>query len=418
LQSSRVSAPVCGAVRLYDAIQTMSDQTDSSGLAGRRVVVLHNRYRTPGGEERYVNQLAELLTRRAGDSRVLERLSEQSGRAAAGTALIRGGRRDDAAAVGAAVREFQAGVLHAHNVHPAFGWRSLAAARAAGAAVVLQLHNYRLFCAIGIAFRDGHDCTACAPRRSWNGLARNCRGGLAEAGAYAAGIGLWQRRLIEQIDLFVSPTRRLAEDLRELGFDLPVEVLPTWLPDDDFADRSRCADGGYGLLAGRVTEDKGVLVAVEAAAIAGVPLRVAGDGPDLPRARELAARLGAPVEFMGRLDGQAMVAARLGAAYALLPSLWREVLPFAALEAQAGGLPLVVSERGGLPELTDRELVFAAGDARALAARMRHLHDNVAARTAAGERALSRARERYREQVFAGRLAEVYERAVGLRSAA
>ncbi|MBK5230570.1 MAG: hypothetical protein JJE27_05275, partial [Thermoleophilia bacterium] len=91
----------------------MSDQTDSSGLAGRRVVVLHNRYRTPGGEERYVNQLAELLTRRAGDSRVLERLSEQSGRVAAGAALIRGGRRDDSAAVGAAVREFEAGVLHA-----------------------------------------------------------------------------------------------------------------------------------------------------------------------------------------------------------------------------------------------------------------------------------------------------------------
>ncbi|MBK5231054.1 MAG: hypothetical protein JJE27_07785, partial [Thermoleophilia bacterium] len=47
-----------------------------------------------------------------------------------------------------------------------------------------------------------------------------------------------------------------------------------------------------------------------------------------------------------------------------------------------------------------------------------HLHDNVAARAAAGERALSRARERFSEQVFAGRLAAVYERAVGLRSAA
>ena len=43
-------------------------------------------------------------------------------------------------------------VVHAHNLHPAFGWRALAAARAAGARVVLHLHQYRLVCAIGVCF--------------------------------------------------------------------------------------------------------------------------------------------------------------------------------------------------------------------------------------------------------------------------
>ena len=395
----------------------MHADNQPSTLAARRVAVLHNRYRTQGGEERYVGQLAELLGRRAEKFETIESSSEQLGRTAAGAAMLRGGRLEQAKHVDSVVRKSRVDVVHAHNIHPVFGWRAVAAARSAGAAVVLHLHNYRLFCATGIAFRDGHDCTACAQRRVWNGWARNCRGGIAEATAYAAGIGVWQRRLIENVDLFVSPTRQLAEDLRELGFELPIEVLPTWLPDADFADRSRCEEGGYGLFAGRLAEEKGILVAVEAAAIAGVPLRVAGDGPDLQRARELATELAAPVEFMGRLEGQALVAARLGAAYAVLPSTWREVLPFAALEAQAGGLPLIVSERGGLPELTDAKLVFSAGDASALAERMRWLTDDSKARQAAGERALQRARELFSESAYVQRLAAAYDRAVGLRAA-
>ncbi len=390
-----------------------TNQTDT--LGERRVLLLHNRYRLTGGEERYVAQLAELVDRCAVLSATVEWASGSIDRGTAGVALVRGGNRDAADEVQAVLRESPAEVVHAHNVYPAFGWRALAAARDTGAAIVLHLHNYRLFCATGIAFRNGRDCTSCAPRHMWNGVAHNCRNSLFEATAYAAGLGLGQRRLVENVDLFVSPTNQLADDLRELGFDLPIEVLPTWLPDSDFADRSRCVEGGYGLFAGRVSEEKGILVAIEAAAKAGVPLRVAGDGPAMASARALAAGLGAPVEFLGKLDAPRMADARRGAAFALLTSTWREVLPFAALEAQAAGLPLIVSRRGGLPELTDPGLVFPAGDATALAELMARLHGDRKAREEAGARALSRARDRFGEAAFRARLAAVYDRAITLR---
>ena len=62
--------------------------------------------------------------------------------------------------------------MHAHNVHPAFGWRALAAAREAGARVVLHLHNYRLVCAVGTCFTHGEDCTRCHGRNTLPGRAR------------------------------------------------------------------------------------------------------------------------------------------------------------------------------------------------------------------------------------------------------
>jgi glycosyltransferase involved in cell wall biosynthesis len=387
-----------------------------AGLSDQCILVLHNRYRIAGGEERYAAQLVDLLGRRAGGISLLERSSSDSSAVEAGLGLVRGGL--DPQQVGELVRESGATIVHAHNIHPTLGYRALEAAREAGAATVLHLHNYRLFCAIGTVWRAGADCTECAPRNMTRGLVHNCRGSLPEAAAYATGLARGQGPLIDAVDRFAAPVAQLGSDLADLGFDLPLTVLPSWLPDSEFVRESQAADGEYALFVGRLSSEKGILVAIAAAAESGIPLRVAGDGPDALRARKLVDELSAPVDFLGRIDGQALVAARMGAAFAILPSEWREVLPLSALESLATGLPLLTSDRGGLPELTEPELVTPAGDASALAAVMRRLIDDPAERAAAGTRALARARERYSEQAFVPRLTALYEEALAARALA
>lgn len=385
-------------------------------LSAQRVLVLHNRYRVAGGEERYVGQLVDLLDRHAAHAELLERSSAETGRLAAARGMLRGGLHPDE--VARVVREHGVTVVHAHNLHPTLGHRALEAARAEGAATVLHLHNYRIFCAVGTLWRDGADCTECAPRRMSRGVVHNCRGSLAEAVVYAGGLSRGQQPLIETVDRFAAPVSQLGTDLNELGIEIDVETVPSWLPDSEFVSASQAASGEYALFVGRLASEKGVLTAIEAAAQSGVPLRIAGDGPDAERAVALARSLEAPVEFLGRIDGQALVAARMGAAFALVPSLWREVLPLSALEALASGLPLVVSSRGGLPELSDPELVVPPGDATALAELMRRLFDDPAERGAAGQRALERARENYSERAFLPRIERLYAGAVAARGAA
>src|SRR4051794_19107451 len=148
----------------------------------------------PGGEERAVDDLMWLgRGRMGGDGEVLERTRAGLGRAGAATAMLAGGL--GASDVGAAVRRTGARVVHAHNVNPSLGWRALAAARAAGARVVLHLHNYRLVCAVGTCFTHGEDCTRCHARNTLPGVRLNCRGGsLAESAAYAASLSLHQAR--------------------------------------------------------------------------------------------------------------------------------------------------------------------------------------------------------------------------------
>ncbi len=365
------------------------------------ILQLHNRYRVPGGEERAVEDLAWLIRTELGeDAEVLQRDSASLGNARAAAGLLRGGL--DPGEVGAAVRRTGARVVHAHNVQPTLGWRALAAAREAGARVVLHLHNYRLVCAVGTCFTHGADCTRCHGRNTAPGVRLNCRGGSrAESLAYGAGLALWQRRLAEHADAFVVPSTFALRRLEGLGAPLGgrARVIPS--VQRTFADRSTAADGSYALYAGRLTEEKGVADAIAACHLAGVPLVVAGEGP---QAAALRAAATPAVRFTGRVDAEELARLRADAALALVPSRYEEILPLAALEAMAAGLPVVAARSGGLAEIVPAGGLHPPGDVPAMAERIRaHYRDG-----AAGEAALAVARERTAPAVVAAALRGVY----------
>ncbi len=367
------------------------------------ILFLHNRYRTVGGEERVVGELRWLVREHLGEeTELLERDSSRlaPGRAALG--LLRGGLEPEQ--VAAAVRRTGARVVHAHNVNPDLGWRALAAARRAGASVVLHLHNYRLVCAVGTCFTRGEDCTRCHGRDTLPGVRLACRGPRTEAAVYGAGLALNQRRLAAAVDAFVVPSAFALERLRTLGAPIGERACVIASPQRAFASESRAAGGGYALVAGRLSPEKGVHVAIAACRRAGVPLVVAGDGPQFGELRARAA--GADVRFEGRVAPARLEQLRAGAALAIVPSLYAEIFPVAAAESMAAGLPTLASRAGGLVGFVPEPELVEPGDVDALAAR-------VSARFGdreAGERALAAARERTAPERVAARLAEVYER--------
>ena len=352
----------------------------------------------PGGEERAVEDLAWLIRTELGEetSLLVHDSSRVTSRRAA-TALLAGGLRPRAVADAAR----GARVVHAHNVHPAFGWRALAAAREAGARVVLHLHNYRLVCAVGTCFTQGADCTRCHGRNTAPGVALNCRGSRAEAVVYGAALSLWQRRLVESVDAFVVLSRFACARLRELGAPLGdrARVIPS--VQRSFAASSSAGDGGYALAAGRLSAEKGFADAIAACQAAGMPLVVAGDGP---QADELRALAGPEVRFTGRVTPGELAALRRGAALAIVPSRYEEILPLAALEAMAAGLPVVAARAGGLAEAVPAEGLYAPGDVGRSPTAVRALFGDAGA----GERALAAARSRYAPAVVAGALRDVY----------
>jgi glycosyltransferase involved in cell wall biosynthesis len=375
-----------------------------------RVLVVHNRYRLEGGEERSVELQLEALSRAGVEHALLERSSAEVSRPAAARALLRGGR--DAQDVRAAAESLNADVVHAHNTLPLFGPRALEAARAAGAAVVMHLHNLRLFCAIGVAARDGGPCFRCHHRNTLPGLLLNCRGSLPEAAVYATALARHQPATFRAVDRFVTPSLYAAGQSALLGVPAEkIDVVPHYLPDEAFAEEGRATDGGYALVAARLSPEKGVDTAIEAAALADIPLRVAGEGPDAAELMELANVIGAPADFIGRLDRAGMERELRGAAMLLMPSRYHEFAGYSALEAMAAGVPVIASRLGALPEILGEERCLPPNDPHAVAARMRQLWCEPERRREEGEALIARAREEHSEERYMERLLDVYSRA-------
>jgi glycosyltransferase involved in cell wall biosynthesis len=360
------------------------------------VLFLHNRYRTTGGEERVVDDLLWLVREHLGeDAELLGRDSAVLGRARAATALLRGGI--DADDVAAAVKRTQARVVHAHNLLPAFGWRALAAAREAGARTVLHLHNYRLVCAVGTCFTHGEDCTRCHGRNTWPGVRLNCRGTGPEAAVYGAALALHQRRMTANADRVLVPSAFAAARLGELGARLDAQVVPHLVR--EVADAPRFDPAGAALVASRLAPEKGVEIAVDACRAAGVPLVIAGDGPERAALEQRAA--GADVRFLGTVSPQQLAELRARARVALVPTRAAETFGLAAAEAMAAGLPLLATRAGALAELVPDEQLVEPGD---LAGALRHPPGATEA-----EVNLARIRERCAPEAIAEALRRIYD---------
>jgi glycosyltransferase involved in cell wall biosynthesis len=102
----------------------------------------------------------------------------------------------------------------------------------------------------------------------------------------------------------------------------------------------------YVLFVGQVVLHKRVEVAIEAALLARRPIKIVGEGPDLPRLRERYADR--QVELLGSVDDDTLADLYARCMALVVPNV--EEFGIAAVEAQAAGRPVVAVGRGGVLE--------------------------------------------------------------------
>src|SRR3954451_16593931 len=124
------------------------------------------------------------------------------------------------------------------------------------------------------------------------------------------------------------------------------------------------------LITTELVAHKRVDLALEAARKAGVKVKVVGEGPDLPRLKQLH---GATAEFLGRVDDDELASLFARTRALIVPNV--EEFGIAAVEAQAAGRPVVAADGGGaketvIPGVTG--VLVSLGDVDSLAEALPH----------------------------------------------
>ena len=382
-----------------------------------KVLLVHNHYQQPGGEDVVFAAEGRLLESRG--HQVVRYTAHNDQAAALGPLTLARTAVWSADAYGelrGLLAREQPDVVHVHNTLPLVSPAVYYAARRAGVPVVQTLHNYRLLCPNAIFFRDGRVCEDCLGKSlPYPGVVHACyRGSRAASGAVAAmltihrALGTWTR----QVDLFVALTEFARRKFVEGG--VPTDQLfvkPNFVDPDPGEGPG---DGGYALYVGRLAPEKGVrtLLAAWRRAAPGLPLRIVGDGPLAP---EVAAAASSPsIEWLGHQPPERVAALVGRAAVVLCPSEIYETFGLVVVEAFAAGTPVIGTDTGAVAELIEHGVTgmhFRAGDVTALAERVAWASAHPAALLAMRAHARRRYVDRYTADRNYPMLMEAYARA-------
>jgi glycosyltransferase involved in cell wall biosynthesis len=258
-----------------------------------------------------------------------------------------------AAKVRALVRKVRPNIAHAHNVYHHLSPSVLGAIKAEGVPTFMTLHDLKLLCPARTMWTHGQTCEACKGGRLRNVIKRTCmKGSLAlSALIYVEstvhqGLHTYQRN----VDKLIAPSQFILGKFLEWGW--PAQQL-VHIP--NFVDVTRFVPnftaGRAFLYFGRLSDEKGLITLVKAAALARVPLWLVGSGPEEQELRALAESSGADVTFYGFKTGDALWDLVRAARAVVLPSECYENAPMSILEAYAVGKPVIGARIGGIPEM-------------------------------------------------------------------
>ncbi len=229
-------------------------------------------------------------------------------------------------------------------------------------------------------------------------------------------------RTYAHADCHIVLAARFRSQLQALGCRGPVVLESTVVADETWGIAERAAPGPGRpvrlLLLSRIEKEKGVYVAIDAAALLrkqglDVHLTIAGDGSErVPAQQYVAEHHLECIDFVGYVRGEDKKRLLASTDVYLFPSNHGEGMPLSVLEAMAAGLPVLSTRAGGLDDFfEDGKMGFSAEvpTAEGFAAFVEKLLSDPARLVQIGEYNRKFAQRFFKAEVVAGRLLSIYD---------
>lgn len=319
-----------------------------------RILLVHNYYQDPGGEDGVFHQEAEALRKR----HTVELLTFRNRKGLAGLIQYFLYPYNILAAfrLRKKIRAFTPDIVHVHNIHYASGPILFRTARRLKIPAVFTLHNYRLLCPSALLFYKGKRyMNSVGKAFPWDAVRKGVLDGsvpktflTAFTYRFHAWLGTWKN-----VDAFLPLTAYAKGLLLQGRLSIPeahIHVKPNFI-EPLSPERPAATEEPYFLFIGRLSEEKGVRQLMQAFNRPDAPpLRIIGDGP----LRHLLADLVNPgIRHLGYLSREKIGGYIAGSKGVVIPSICLEGFPLALLEGFSLKTPVVLSSEVAASEVIE-----------------------------------------------------------------
>lgn len=309
----------------------------------------------------------------------------------------------------ALLNDFHPDIVHLNNIHSQLSPVIAEIAHQKGIKVVWTLHDYKLLCPRYDCLRNGETpCEACFLDKH-KVLEYKCMKNSRSASylSYREAVKWNRKRLEACTNLFICPSRFMAEKMRQGGFDS--KKLKTVC---NFVDTEKCHRDDYAkrenyyCFIGRLSHEKGIRTLIEAANSLPYKLIVIGGGP---LEEELKAMAGNNIEFVGFKQWNDIKDLVGKARFNVIPSEWYENNPLSAIEAQCMGTPVLGARIGGIPELIEEGITGMTFESRNKED-LKMKIESMMQQSFDYEAIARKSRERYNAEVYYQQIMQLYQR--------
>lgn len=386
--------------------------------------MVHNPYQQAGGEDFVFQQERRMLQNTGHEVVTYLRNNDEVDRYAGLRRLALIPRivwaTDSRKEISALLAREKPSLVHVHNTFVMISPSIFSACEEAGIPVVQTLHNYRLMCAAGVFYRDGHVCEDCVEKSLWSGIRHGCYHDSKVATAVVAsmiaahrGLHTWTRPSHFYIALCKFARRKFVDSGLPEG---RIFVKPNFVyPDPGMSAEKE----DFAIFAGRLSPEKrvdGLLEAWERGK-ARFPLFILGDGPERANLEYKAKqRRLSGIYFTGQVPRAEVITRIRKARFLIFSSEVYENFPVTIAEAFACGTPVICAKMGAMEEIVAdgcTGLHFTPGQTGDLAAKMDWAWENPERMKAMGCDARREYETKYTAEINYKLLMNIYGQVLG-----
>lgn len=339
-----------------------------------RILIVHNYYQIPGGEDTVVANEKKLLENHGDEvimyTRSNAEMKNYSTLQKFMLPLTTVFNLKTFKEIKKILKDSSIDVVHVHNTLNLISPAVYYAARSCNVPVIQTVHNFRLVCPGATFYRDGHICEDCLKSGLGCSVKHSCyRNSKLQTLACAMTTTIHRILGIYKKINYICLTEFTKEKICSVVDSKKVYVKPNFVYDQKGENQ---ADDYY-IFVGRVEEIKGINVLVDAfRSIPDKKLKIVGSGAlDAHIAERLEKESIHNVELLGFKSHEEVNALLKHAKALIMCSQWYETFGMVIAEAYSNGVPVLVGRIGNIKDLVDESVtgeLFTYNDAQDMVA--------------------------------------------------